>query len=247
MQDGRIKLPVKPGNQTFNVHWQATQSLPIHLTTPALDLGVAARNISLVVQLPQDRWILSVGGPQMGPALLFWGMLLVVLGLAWALGKSGKAHLKSYEWVLLSLGVATQNLSVLLILAAWFAALTWRGRQIGWAGRRFKALQVGLASLSLLALGLLLGGIPQGLLSAPDMQIHPAAYDGLKWYSDYTAGLLPQAWVISLPLWVYRVSMLLWSLWIAFALMRWLKWGWQQLNAGGFWPADKITDEPGQL
>jgi hypothetical protein len=247
MQDGKVKLPVKPGNQTFNVHWQATQTLPIHLTTTALDLGVAARNINLVVQLPQDRWILLLGGPQMGPALLFWGVLLVVLGIAWALGKSGKAHLQSYEWVLLSLGVVTQNLSVLLVLAAWFAALSWRGKQTGWAGRRFKALQVGLACLSILALGLLLGGIPQGLLSAPDMQIHPATYDGLKWYSDYTAGLLPEAWVISLPLWVYRVSMLLWSLWIAFALMRWLKWGWQQLNAGGFWPVDKTTDEPRQL
>lgn len=246
MQDGRVKLPVKPGSQVFAVQWQHSQALPLRLSTAPLDLGAPARNISLRVNLPQDRWILLLGGPQMGPALLFWGVLCVVLGLAWALGRSGLAHLKSYEWVLLSLGVATQNLSVLVILAAWFAALRWRGGQSGWAGGGYKALQVGLVCLSLLALGLLLGGIPQGLLSTPDMHIVPASYGGLAWYSDYTAGPLPEAWVVSVPMWVYRVSMLLWSLWIAFALMRWLKWGWQQLNAGGFWPADKPAQLPSE-
>lgn len=246
MQDGRVKLPVKPGSQVFAVQWQHSQALPLRLSTAPLDLGAPARNISLRVNLPQDRWILLLGGPQMGPALLFWGVLCVVLGLAWALGRSGLAHLKSYEWVLLSLGVATQNLSVLVILAAWFAALRWRGGQSGWAGGGYKALQVGLVCLSLLALGLLLGGIPQGLLSTPDMHIVPASYGGLAWYSDYTPGPLPEAWVVSVPMWVYRVSMLLWSLWIAFALMRWLKWGWQQLNAGGFWPADKPAQLPSE-
>jgi hypothetical protein len=94
---------------------------------------------------------------------------------------------------------------------------------------------------------MLLSSIPQGLLSAPDMQIRPASYDGLKWYSDYTSGVLPGAWVVSVPMWVYRISMLLWSLWLAFALMRWLKWGWQQLNAGGFWPADKPAETQQQV
>jgi hypothetical protein len=31
--------------------------------------------------------------------------------------------------------------------------------------------------------------------------------------------------------------MLLWSLWLATALVRWLPWAWRQLSAGGFWPA----------
>ncbi len=247
IQEGRVKLPVKPGEQEFVVQWQQLEEIPLRLHTAPLDLGAPARNITLKVKLPADRWVLLLGGPQMGPALLFWGVLCVVLGMAWALGKSGVAHLKSYQWVLLSLGVVTQSLGVLVVLAAWFAALRWRGLQTGWLGRRCKALQIGLVGLSLLALGLLLGAIPQGLLSAPDMQIHPANYGGLSWYSDFTSGLLPQAWVISVPMWVYRVSMLLWSLWIAFALMGWLKWGWQQLNAGGFWPGDKpktAADKP---
>lgn len=242
IQEGRIKLPVKPGSQQFSLQWQQTQEIPLRLASESLDLGMPARNINLNIQLPADRWILLLGGPQMGPALLFWGVLIVVLGIAWALGRSAVAYLKSHEWVLLSLGVVTQNLFVLLLLAVWFAALRWRGGQLHRAGRRDKFLQLALAGLSLLALGMLLSAIPQGLLSAPDMQIRPFNYDGLKWYSDYTSGPLPNAWVVSVPMWVYRVSMLLWSLWLAFALMRWLKWGWQQLNAGGFWPADKAAE-----
>lgn len=242
MQDGRLKLPVKPGSQSFRIGWQQFQELPLRTTTPNLEFGLPARNINVSIKLPADRWILLLGGPQMGPALLFWGVLMVVLGIAWALGRSGAAHLKAHEWVLLSLGVVAQNLLILLLLAVWFAALRWRGGQLHRAGRRDKFLQLALAGLSLLALGMLLSAIPQGLLSAPDMQIRPFSYDGLKWYSDYTSGPLPNAWVVSVPMWVYRVSMLLWSLWLAFALMRWLKWGWQQLNAGGFWPADKAAE-----
>ena len=98
----------------------------------------------------------------MGPALLFWGVLLVVLAPGLGLGRSGLAHLKAYEWVLLSLGVATQSLAVLVLMAAWFAALRWRGYQSGWAGTRYKALQLGLILLSLATLGMLLGTIPQG-------------------------------------------------------------------------------------
>ena len=140
--------------------------------------------------------------------------------------------------MLLSLGVATQSLAVLVLMAAWFAALRWRGYQSGWAGTRYKALQLGLILLSLATLGMLLGTIPQGLLSEPNMRIYPEHYGNLSWYSDFTTGPLPQAWVVSVPMWVYRVSMLAWSLWIAFALTSWLKWGWQQLGAGGFWPED---------
>ncbi|MFO1370312.1 MAG: hypothetical protein U1F46_15065 [Marinagarivorans sp.] len=244
VQDGRVKLPVKPGTQVLAVHWQLPHEIPLHLRTASLDLGAAARNITLSLDLPADRWILFLGGPQMGPALLFWGVLLVVLALARGLGRSGLAHLKAYEWVLLSLGVATQSLAVLVLMAAWFAALRWRGYQSGWAGTRYKALQLGLILLSLATLGMLLGTIPQGLLSEPNMRIYPEHYGNLSWYSDFTTGPLPQAWVVSVPMWVYRVSMLAWSLWIAFALTSWLKWGWQQLGIGGFWPEDGPKKEP---
>jgi hypothetical protein len=42
-------------------------------------------------------------------------------------------------------------------------------------------------------------------------------------------------WVISMPLLAYRLLMLAWALWIAAALLRWLRWGWQSFCSGGTW------------
>ncbi len=50
-----------------------------------------------------------------------------------------------------------------------------------------------------------------------------SAYN-LNWYQDRSASTLPQAWVVSVPLMVYRVLMLLWALWLAFSLLKWLTW-----------------------
>ena len=51
------------------------------------------------------------------------------------------------------------------------------------------------------------------------------------------AGKTAGARVVSLPLFVYRLAMLAWALWLALAVLRWLKWGWECLNDGGLWRA----------
>ena len=35
----------------------------------------------------------------------------------------------------------------------------------------------------------------------------------------------------------YRLLMLAWALWLAFALLGWLRWGWQCLASDGLWRA----------
>ena len=51
----------------------------------------------------------------------------------------------------------------------------------------------------------------------------------------YFDGALPAAGIVSLPLWIYKVAILLWALWLAFALMRWLPWAWRAFSRGGIW------------
>ncbi len=83
----------------------------------------------------------------------------------------------------------------------------------------------------------LLLAIEKGLLGHPNMHIAgngSSAYY-LRWYEDRTGGLLPQVWVFSLSMWVYRIAMLLWALWISFALLRWLRWGWSCFSTHGLW------------
>ena len=38
-----------------------------------------------------------------------------------------------------------------------------------------------------------------------------------------------------MPLWIYRLLMLLWALWLAISVLGWLRWGWGALNVGGIW------------
>ncbi len=57
----------------------------------------------------------------------------------------------------------------------------------------------------------------------------------LNWYQDRAGQQLPQAWVLSVPLWIYRVLMLFWALWLASMLLKWLRWGWSAFSTGGLW------------
>ena len=57
----------------------------------------------------------------------------------------------------------------------------------------------------------------------------------LRWFTDRSEARLPTATMVSVPILVYRGAMLAWALWIALALLRWLRWGWGAFSAGGTW------------
>jgi len=47
-----------------------------------------------------------------------------------------------------------------------------------------------------------------------------------------------------LPLMAYRVAMLLWALWLASALLKWLSWGWTCFSEGGLWRSTGAAQTP---
>jgi hypothetical protein len=57
----------------------------------------------------------------------------------------------------------------------------------------------------------------------------------LRWYQDRASAAPAQAWLFSVPVLVYRLAMLAWALWLAQALLRWLRWGWQCFTSGELW------------
>nr|WP_305909816.1 hypothetical protein [Methylomarinum sp. Ch1-1]MDP4522753.1 hypothetical protein [Methylomarinum sp. Ch1-1] len=96
----------------------------------------------------------------------------------------------------------------------------------------------------MIALLLLFYAVQQGLLGSPDMQIsgnQSSAYR-LNWYQDRNAASLPTATVVSAPLMIYRILMLLWSLWLAVALLDWLKWGWRCFSSGALWKQRTVKE-----
>jgi hypothetical protein len=89
------------------------------------------------------------------------------------------------------------------------------------------------------ALGALVWAVSQGLLGYPDMQItgNGSTSQFLSWFTDRSGNELSTAWALSVPLWVYRGLMLLWALWLAYSLLKWLKSGWDSFTSDGYWSA----------
>lgn len=245
-QDGnQVTLPLVPGTQTAALTLRDSAGIGTWFRSPALDAGLPGVNTRLHVTLGEDRWVLLLGGLPLGPAVLFWGVLTVVVLIAVGLGRIGWTPLNTWHWILLGIGLTQTEIWVGLAIVGWLLVLGLRGRQAAAMGRlRFNATQIGLFLLTLVALMMLFQAVKHGLLGFPQMQISgndSSAYD-LHWYQDRSAAALPRAWILSVPLWVYRGLMLAWALWLAFALLRWLRWGWECVSSGGLWKSKPAAD-----
>lgn len=245
---GALPLPIVPGKQHIDIAWETPTAVTGMIRTSAIELPGRAYNIALNLTLPGDRWPLFVGGPRLGPAVLYWGVMLVVLGVALMLSRIPGMPLSMSDGVLLGFGMSLANLPSTVLVGAWLLVLLARLRyaeRLQHATRRsFHLVQIVVAGVSAAALIALAASVPMGLLGTPEMHIagnNSSAYD-YHWFQDQAAKQLPTAYVLSVPMWVYRVVMLAWSLWLAFAVVRWVKWGWRAFSAGGIWKRD--SDPP---
>ena len=235
-----VTLAIPPGAHRVNLEWREDRGMAGLFSTSGLNLAAQGVNVEVDLQVPADRVVLAVGGPSLGPAVLFWGALLVVIAMAWLLGRLRFAPLGFVAWLLLGVGLLQSSPIAVATVVAWFGGLSLRQRHAQRLhGRWFKAVQIALLFLSLLAAVALLAAVHAGLLGYPDMMIEGNGSSGhrLVWYADRLADIAPQAWVLSIPLWIYRVAMLAWALWLARALLGWLQWGWAAYTQGGAWPA----------
>jgi len=170
--------------------------------------------------------------------VLYWGELIVMLAIAFALSRTRRTRLRFRDWLLLGLGFSTFSWGALLVVVAWLFAFDWRERgelsQVRW---RFNLVQVALVLLTAVALLALASAIPQGLLGQPDMHVtgDGSSAQSLRWFADRSKDALPQASAISLPLWLYKLLMLAWALWLANALIGWLRNGFAAWTKDGYW------------
>ena len=235
--DGQLSLPVNPGSQSYEVHLRDHAGQGAVVRTPEILMGLPAANIDLSIKLPADRWLLAATGPAVGPAVMFWGELVVMVVLAWLLSRWGRSGLRLRHWLLLVLGFSTYSWFALAVVVAWLLALEWRQHHVPRGKWRFDLMQVGLLVLTAAALGYLFAGIRVGLLGSPDMMVsgNGSSASDLRWFADMSADALPSARVISLPLWIYNVIMLAWALWLASATVGWLRRGFTAWTTGGYW------------
>lgn len=246
-EGGRLLLPLRPGVQNIVLELRQDHGISAMTTLPAFDLKVPGVNARMSLSLPQDRWVLFAGGPALGPAVLFWGVLAVLLAIAITLGRSGLTPLGSLQWALLMVGLSQLPVVAAAIVASWLFALALRAKlPSNWSAGHFNAIQILLALWTVAALLCLASAVWQGLLGAPDMQVagNGSSQHSLHWYQDRFDGTLPSPWALSVWIGFYHGLMLLWAMWLANSLLNWLRWGWQQYSQDALWkkPSKLATD-----
>lgn len=251
-REGKLSLPVTPGSNRFVVQLRQAQELGLRARTPEFDLGLPSANLQLRLNLPADRWVLFTQGPMAGPAVLYWGELIVMILLACALARTRRTPLKLWQWLLLGFGFSTASWVALLVVVAWLFLLDWRERWQTSSAALFNLAQIGIALFSVPVMFCLVGAVYAGLLGDPDMSVtgNGSYARALRWFADQAPALLPQAGALTLPLWLHKLAMLAWALWLASALVGWLRWAFAAWTRGGYWRNDprvrvqKLPDPP---
>ena len=241
---GRLSLNLLPGEHSVEVAWSVRADVGAVTRPSTVDLASPASNVRTTLTLPYDRWVLLTAGEGVGPVVLYWGELIIFLATAWLLGRWAFSPLRTYEWVLLGIGLSTFSWWVFVLVAAWLFIMRWRE---GWNPQmpawRFNTLQVLLAVLTVVAVTtLIFSGIRGSLLGMPDMSVGGpgSGSNTFSWFVDQIEGALPRPLVFSVPMWVYRALMFAWALWIVLALLRWLRWAWAAWKANGFWRGEVV-------
>jgi hypothetical protein len=249
MNGRKLEVTLQPGRQAIRLEWQQPGGISTKHVVPEVTLSEPAANAQVVVEMPGDRWLLWAGGPTWGPAVLFWGYLLTILIASGVLGRLPFSPLKSWQWALLALGLTQVPPPVSLAVVGWFLALAWRRRRPPKHFFWHNGFQIVLGLWTLAALICLLAAVYFGLAVQPDMQVEGAgSYNThLVWYADRTAGALPQPWVASLPLLVWKIAMLVWSLWLAYSLVRWGQWAWKAYSHEQLWRSIPRAPRPSQI
>ncbi|WP_372524418.1 hypothetical protein [Piscinibacter sp.] len=244
-QGRELLIPIMPGEHTLKIDWREPRGMGWWFDTTTQGLGAAGVNATTQIRLPPERVVLAVGGPRIGPAVLFWGVLVALLGVAIALGRSKLTPLGAVAWFLLGIGLAQTSLLGAAAVAAWFFAVAARRRfgaeLMGDAPRLTRHLsnflQWVLVLWTLVAAAFLLNTVRVGLLGYPDLMIVGNGSDAhvLNWYQDRFADPVASAWVVSVPVLAYRLLMLLWALWLTASMLKWIRWAWECFSSGGTW------------
>lgn len=206
---------------------------------PPVNLGVGAANVRVRIKLPQDKWLLWTTGPAWGPAVLFW-MHLVWMGLlALLLGRLTMLPVRTYEWMLLALGMAQLPILAMVPLVAWFILLHVRRTQPSNHWATFDFVQLTIIGLTIICIGTLYAALHTNLLSRIDMQVQGQGSTNavLNWYVDHVEGETPDAGILMVPVLVWRATMLVWALWLVSRLAKWVPWGWRAWSLERFYMA----------
>lgn len=244
--DGYV-LDLLPGANSIELSFSEERKSTGLVRAPQLSIGAATANLSWKVSVPNDEWVLFTWGPLMGPAVLIWGVLISMVVLSFALSKMVKSDFAPNfgGWIAVLVPLSVLSPWSALIVVAFVIAMDFkRARQSELKNSAWNSYQFLLMSLGVLSSFILMSGVYAGLLGVPNMMVvgNGSNANMLNWYSDRSVqdasvGLSAHfaAGAVLAPIWVWRIVMLVWALWIAATVAKRIPKMWAVLTLGGFW------------
>ena len=221
--NGQLTVGILPGEHNIVISWRESGDAGFRSSTPQVDIGAPASNINMTVSKSQDRWLLATSGPKLGPAVLYWSELAAMIIFALILGRIQLTPLKTRHWLLLGLGFSTFSWLALMLVVIWLMLCGVREKsKLDLSWWKFNAVQIVIGLVTVVTLCSVVIALPDGLLGTPDMHVvgHQSYGAVLNWFADGSTSLLPTATYFSVPMWVYKALILIWALWLSFALLR---------------------------
>jgi len=240
IEQGQLAIPILPGEHKIIIRMRNEDTGSWLFSAPEINLNAPTSNISTEVNISKQRWILWTNGPLVGPAVLYWGELLVFILLALLASRFKFSPLSTLSWIALGVGLSLNYWGVLILIVVWFGALTsasYRPKDLN--RNLFNFSQLMLYALSIAAISSLIFTVPTSLLSSPSMGIDGNNSYGnhLRWFMDKSSGELPAISVVNVSVLFYKGIMLAWVIWLSFSVLNWLKWAWARIGEQGFWKA----------
>ena len=236
MEGNVLVASLRPGSQNILLAWTAPVLLNTVSRAGEIRLPVDSSNITTVIRVPDDRWTLFTFGPLIGPAVRYWPLLIGALIAALMLGRFTLSPIKTTAWLLLLVGLTQANQISVLCVILWFFLLAWRGSSFQVERPLLRNIFQGvLLLLTATFFGIMILLLNEGLLGAPHMFIIGNYSNSmfLQWTEPRCGVQLPQPGCITISIWWYRLLMLLWALWLASSMLRWMPWAWTQFSSGG--------------
>jgi len=224
--DGIIAVSFLPGTHNVVINWQLNETLDFSQKTPFISLDNDYSNIKQTVNIPRSRWILYGKSQGVGPAFSYWGEFLFFTVLAFFLSRAPYSLLKFWQWLVLGWAFGTVSWFAFAVIVAWLFFISWKN-QLKLQDVNYKTILLQWATVffTLSTLLVFIGSVAYGLLSYPSMGIagKGSSVNSLHWFLDSYQGEIPPVSIISLPIWWYKAIMLIWSIWVSFSLLNWLK------------------------
>lgn len=240
-REGRaLTLVVPSGKHDFLITWRQPGGWSMVFRAPAVDLRAPSANSSVTInQVGKPRWVLWLAGPSLGPLAQFWIALLVLALASLALGRNRLTPLRARHWCLLGMGLSQGDALPALAVPILLFGLGLRARHAPSEEKplRYDLGQVALAVALLVSLVVLANLAESGLSRAPDMMIagNYSNASHLVWSQDRIGQMLARPTLISLPIWVYRLTVIAWFLWLGASILGWAGWAWGCFKQHGLW------------